>query len=55
MEFWVNFEKELGEIVNNENHDILLKLRNDAEVMETALLSGIIKEKDELPIFNVEL
>ena len=55
MEFWVTFEKELDEIVNNENEDILMKLRNDAETMESALLSGIIKEKDELPIFDVEV
>lgn len=50
--YWANFNKELGEIL--EEVDLFPKMRIIADQMENALLNELIKDKDDLPIFDYE-
>lgn len=53
LEYWINFNQELNEI--SSETDILSKLREAGENMENIILKKIVKDKDELPIFDIEV
>lgn len=53
LEYWINFNQELNDLSNET--DILSKLRESGENMESTILKKIVIDKDEIPIFDIEV